>query len=386
MKPDRRNFLRVAGSGAIILAAGSLAYSVTRDPASARRPWQEAGHYPDPVRNALSWALLAPNPHNRQPWLVDLRSETEAMIYVDTHRLLPHTDPFSRQITIGLGCFLELFRLASAQSGHHADITPFPDGFPDRTVDNRPIAHIKLSGTGQIDPLFAQAPNRRTNRSAYDPERPVAVAILEDIQAASLARPEISNTLSIGFTALRGRVESLRDLAHRAMEIELMTDATYMESVDLMRIGKDQINTNPDGISISGVVPEILNHLGPMSYQTLSDLEGNARQSSLDYVRHHAATAMAWVWFTTGSNTRLDQLKTGAAYLRAHLKATELGLAWHPMSQALQEFPEMSDIFDEIHQELAPDGKRIQMLARLGYAQSPKPSPRWPLNSRIIPT
>ena len=64
--------------------------------------------YTDPIRRALSFAILAPNPHNRQPWVVDLKSDTEAVLTCDLQRLLPATDPISRQIVIGLGCFLEL--------------------------------------------------------------------------------------------------------------------------------------------------------------------------------------------------------------------------------------------------------------------------------------
>ena len=56
----------------------------------------------EPRMQALSYAILAPNPHNRQPWLVDLQVDGQVTLYVDQTRLLPHTDPFSRQIVAGL--------------------------------------------------------------------------------------------------------------------------------------------------------------------------------------------------------------------------------------------------------------------------------------------
>jgi len=59
---------------------------------------------PDPMRSALSYAILAPNPHNRQCWAVNLKSSTEAVLICDLRLLLPDTDPFSRQIDIGSGC------------------------------------------------------------------------------------------------------------------------------------------------------------------------------------------------------------------------------------------------------------------------------------------
>jgi hypothetical protein len=45
--------------------------------------------------SALSFALLAPNHHNRQPWIVDLGAAHTVTLYADTGRLLPETDPFS---------------------------------------------------------------------------------------------------------------------------------------------------------------------------------------------------------------------------------------------------------------------------------------------------
>ena len=60
-----------------------------------------------------------------------------------------------------------------------------------------------------------------------------------------------------------------------------------------------------------------------------------------------AMSARAFGWLTNGNRTRKDQLDAGRAYLRLNLEATRLGLAIHPWSQALQEYPEMADIARE---------------------------------------
>ena len=105
---NRRNFLRMAGGGVILAAGGSALFATTRTPTKALAPWAQAGAYADPRMSALSYAILAPNPHNRQPWFVSLESDDALTLYFDTEKQLPHTDPFDRQLTIGLGCFLEL--------------------------------------------------------------------------------------------------------------------------------------------------------------------------------------------------------------------------------------------------------------------------------------
>ena len=75
-------------------------------------------------------------------------------------------------------------------------------------------------------------------------------------------------------------------------------------------------------------------------------------------------------------------LAAGADWLRVNLAATAAGLAFQPLNQALQEFPEMKRLYDEVHRRIAPGGGTVQMLARIGYcADVIPPSPRWPLSN-----
>ena len=81
------------------------AFLATRTPHAAQALWSMAGGYDDPRLNALSFGLLAPRPHNLQPWIIELEGTDAFILHHDASRRLPHTDPFDRQITIGLGCF-----------------------------------------------------------------------------------------------------------------------------------------------------------------------------------------------------------------------------------------------------------------------------------------
>lgn len=378
MTLSRRRTLALIGGGVIFVATASLGAIATRSPRTALLPWGQAGQGEDARHRALSWALLAPNPHNRQPWLVDLGTPGEVTLHVDTSRLLPHTDPFSRQITIGLGCFLELMRMAASHDGHRVTITAFPEGHDDRALDARPVARAVFTPDATVtpDPLFAHALNRRSTKEPYDLTRPLPADTLDRLAMATTAR--------FGGTLEPSEVASLRALTREALQIEIETPHTYRESVDLFRIGRAEVDANPDGIDFTGPLFEVMGATGLFTRAAAMDKSSQAYAAGLDAVYANADTAMGHVWLVTPGNSRLDQIATGADWLRVNLAATAAGLAFQPLSQALQEYPEMAALYADLHARLAPEGGTVQMLARIGYGPMVDPSPRWPLEAKIL--
>ena len=378
MKLTRRKTLAVLGGGAIVAAAGA-GYAVTRKPLAAIEPWARAGTYEDVRKRALSYAILAPNPHNRQPWIVDLSAPDQVTLQVDTNRLLPHTDPFSRQIVIGLGCFLELLSLAAAADGYAVDFELFPDGEDATSLDQRRIAVARFQkGNAVSEPtLFEQVLNRRSLKEPYDIAQPVSDETLAALQS-SVTRGSAS-----GATNNMSQVEELRELTLEALKIELMTPHTYKESVDLFRIGHREVSANPDGIDFSGPMFEALHLSGLFSREKALDPEGFSFKAAIDMVSNSTRTGMAYFWLTTATNDRVDQIMAGRDWVRMNLVSTALGLGVQPMSQALQEFPEMQAQYDRVHEMLAPDGGTVQMLGRLGYGPQVGQSPRWPLEAKL---
>lgn len=193
MTLNRRRFLRITGFSAVIAAAGSAAwFTASREPTAALQPWSQAGAgYADPRQWALSRAILAPNAHNLQSWLVDLDDPDAIMLHVDHDRMLPETDPYSRQIMISLGCFLEILRMAAAERGFEALIERFPLGKPGDDLDRRPVARFGFRAAADIerDPLFAYVVARRSCKEAYDPERSITGEQQRRLIAASLGSP-----------------------------------------------------------------------------------------------------------------------------------------------------------------------------------------------------
>ena len=377
MSLNRRKTLAILGGG-LILAAGGSGYALTRKPNAAIQPWSLAGQYEDPRMSALSFAILAPNPHNRQPWIVDLSTPDEVTLYADTERLLPHTDPFSRQITVGLGCFLEVLVLAAAAAGQHVDLDIFPDGEDADRLDTRRVAIARFSQGGTPEPaLFDQVLFRRSLKEPYDMDKAVAQRTLDALIA--------SGARGTALTATRdpAEVAALREITVDALKVEIETPLTHKESVDLFRIGHREVNANPDGIDFSGPFFEFAHLTGQFTREQALDTDSFSYKSGYDMVLSTAATGMAYIWQTTATNTRRDQIMAGRDWVRVNLAATALGIGVQPMSQALQEYPEVATHYAEIHKRLAPEGGTVQMLGRLGYGPEVSQSPRWPIEAKV---
>lgn len=376
---SRRRFLSLAGGG-VVLAAGSGVgwFTATRTPHAALAPWSQAGGYEEPRLFALSHAILAPNPHNLQPWMIDLREEDVVTLLPDPNRRLPVTDPFDRQLTIGLGCFLEQMSIAASALGYRVETTLFPEGTSSDLLGDKPVARSRFAPTSRsVDPLFAQIPFRRSTKEPFDLSLPVAESTLRDLQ------PDVDG-ITIDGTVDTTRVAELRKLTWEAWLTEYTSPAAMKESVDLMRLGKAEINANPDGVDIGGMPLEGLITLGLVTREALQTPGTISYQAGLDMYKPMLEATPAYVWLTSEDNSRPTQISAGHAWLRLNLLTTQLGLALHPVSQCLQEYPEMAEHYRLAHETLAQPGQTVQMLGRLGYADPVPQTPRWSLDDKII--
>jgi hypothetical protein len=279
---DRRHFIRLTAGGGVAVVAGSGAGCSQQMPADAIAAWKGPGAEPDARRWILGYAILAPHSHNLQSWLVDLRTPNEIVLRCDLTRLLPETDPFSRQIMMSHGTFLELLDMAARERGLRAEIALFQVGpFGPSTLDQRPVARIRLVADPTVtkDPLFAQILQRRTNRSLYDVARPVPMDAWHAMQES--VKP---NTLRFGFVGLDqpDALQRHRDIASDAWRIELTTPRTIMESYKVLRVGAAEIQEHRDGLYVLDRIPLLMSKVGlfdrskppaPSDYATTSQIK-----------------------------------------------------------------------------------------------------------------
>jgi len=374
--PSRRHILSLLSAAPFAPALAGCAQSDLPDPVAG---WRDPGAGETDVRRfALAHAILAPNPHNTQPWQVELDDADGMTLYCDLDRRIPFTDPLDRQITVGCGCFLETYRMAAGLRGYWPMIEFFPEGEPTPRLDARPVARVRLGPQQQqpnSDPSILQIPNRRTNRNPYEARVPTA-EVLDELVNVVVGMGE-EYTGGVYWTNDPARVEQGRDLVWRAWDRELRTPGASAETFEWLRFGRRAIAEHRDGLGMSDAGIELFKMLGQLDREELINPDSESNRTAARDWREMAMTSPAFLWITSTDDTPSRRLNAGRAYARFALAATNLGLAVHPWSQALQEYEEMADLRAEMTTFLAPpEGETVQMLVRIGYAEAQAPSAR----------
>lgn len=369
----RAVLMGIGGSAALVAAGGG--WRVMRRPDRAIGPWRALEDRVADVRlDAFRHAILAPNPHNRQPWLIRLEGADSALLTCDLAKRLPETDPFDRQITLGFGTFIELARIAASHRGYRIEVTAFPQGEPQPRLDARPLAHLRFVRDVAVapDPMLAAIPRRHTSREMFsDAPTPAQLAVLVRDGAQASADPKL--------------LDQIRPISVAAMTKEITLPRTWMESVRLLRIGAGEIDATPDGLALSGPMIEATHLAGLTTRATLADPASTAFRMGLQQQQAVCGSVPAVAWIASSGNSRADHLSAGMAYARLSLRAAAMGLSMHPLSQSLQEFPEMADLFADIHRVLdIKPPQRLQMLVRVGIGQPVLPAARYPLEAHLV--
>jgi hypothetical protein len=370
---SRRAFLGAAGAAAAVAALGPLGASgcaqAPPENLDERRP--DPAAEPTPIRQAIAFGLHAANPHNTQAWRLQLLSDSLARLFVDETRLLPETDPVTRQIHVGCGCFLETLALGAESVGRRAHINLLPEGdYAPAEAGRRPLADILLlPGAGQqgAGELAAQIRRRRTSRLPY-----TAGMGDGDFQAALALVGAATTDIAL---ATEG-VDALGGLFLRGMQAESSTRRTWEESRRWFRLGEDDSRARRDGLTLrasglSGFSLWTAEHFGD-----LTSPEGwnapRARDAYLSRFRAALDSTKSYVFFTTPANGLRDWVQAGRDFARFQLAAAHLGHFVQPVSQVLEEYAEVRALGAELDTARRIGGQaKIQMVARVGRSALP---------------
>ena len=366
----RRGFIKVVAAGSAVALTPIVLNSCSAAEGYVKTPEENNG---DIKLKLISYAMLGPNSHNIQPWLVKITGDSSFELFVDQTRLLPYTDPPARQIHISQGTFLETLKIAASAFGYRVQIDYFPQGeYANDTIEKKPVAAIQLiSDLGvKTDPLFQWLTVRQSNKRSY-----------EDLEVPESALASIRRELQLpGTKTLTGASPALRTrlapILGKGMAIETTDRARNKETADLFRFSETEAVKYRDGFTVAnngttGFMRIIAENFFLGTRKEAYAVDSAFAKEGIKLTYKQAETATAFGWIVSESNSRLDQVKAGHIYARINLLTSELGIAQHPMSQVLQEYADMQVLQREFLQLLkVPKGSTVQMLFRLGYASA----------------
>ncbi|AKB28614.1 hypothetical protein MSSIT_1895 [Methanosarcina siciliae T4/M] len=340
-------------------------------------PWSGTYHtqFEDPRVQVLAHGVLAPNSHNLQSWRVVLEGENSFLLYVDPGRLSPKADPPGRQVTISQGTFLEYVGVAAGNLGYEAEMQLFPEGEygPEGTATNlgsKPVARVILKETTrETEPESSILYKSMFVPDAYRvPYREMQLS-KEDIETLEALSTE--NVTILIFQDPES-LESLGNIVLRAAEVETGNDGIQKEGFELFRPNEWKKNEYRYGFSLDGQgLPAFNIHLmqGLISLFPFLNSPEVSGQSFLSQTESAVENTPAYALIITKGNSRTAQVEAGILYSRFLLAATDMGYAMQPMSQALEEYPEMAEIYMEIHEAYTGENETIQMLIRVGVPE-----------------
>ncbi|MDT3424989.1 hypothetical protein J2Z22_000502 [Paenibacillus forsythiae] len=362
----------------LLTASGALKKAEYLDP--WKRDYFE--QFQDPRVQLIAHGLLAANSHNMQPWKLrlDRKNPLVLYLYTDSERLAPESDPVARQTLVSQGTFLEYMRIAGERLGYAADIKLFPDGEYDEqqlreSMDQKPAAKITLSrATPQHNPLYEFMFLPDTNRMAYRPD-----AITPD-QIRRLKQTNTEEDLTLSILSDKADIGRFGVYGVESTVIETGLRRMNDEAARIFRSNEYQKNQYRFGYSFEGQgVTGLKKHLlqGLITLIPSMNNEEASAKLAVQAAQTAAGHTPAYALILSKDNSRTSQVKAGMLYSRLILAAHEAGLVMQPLSQALEEYPEMRQAYSEIHKEYASAGGTIQLLIRLG-----QPTQNTPLSMR----
>ena len=375
---ERREFIIKSGTiltAAVLFSKFGKANNLLL-PAQEQQTIYEKRPHPDnfkqPILKAIALGVNAPSPHNTQSWKFKIINDKKLLFYVDENKLLPATDPPSRQIHIGAGCFIETLSIGVSTLGYKAIVNFFPLGYEDSTdFGKKPIASIELEETkAEKNDLANYIYKRQTNRRVFEGE------MLNDVETLELKKALRSSNNSLKILNSQTEIKPFIDILYNGFEVETLTYKTSEETRKMFRFSEDERALKGDGLSIPQMgYKGLIIKLAEKSLQNGDEKiwhSDKSNQSVLKNFRKSIESSKGLIFLISEENKYIDWIRSGQDFVQLSLLATKMGFYLHPCNQVLQEYEEMNVLRKEMDKKIGVlETQKIQMIARIGRSSTP---------------
>jgi len=316
---------------------------------------------PQPLRDALSYASLAPSSHNAQMWKVSYSlSKSAFTVMLDPSRSLTKVDPLDREGYISIGAYVKTMEVALSAFGYSPVVEILEK-------NGEVVAVVTLGAFGSAVPdkaRLALLEERHTDKRNFNTN-----AIDDQARATILATDQVALSFiprgSEPYTYLQEGIV-------KAMEIQSANQEKRNELSEWLRYSDKERDAKQDGLpaeqlGITGIKKFFYYFFVDKEY---AQGDSYAKQG-VDMTREQAENN-AGFFILTGGNTPQELIRTGMSLQKAWLTATRNQVAIHPMSQLLEEEPYRSEIQKRLHLK-----QPVQMVLRAGYV------PKYLKNNKI---
>lgn len=174
------------------------------------------------------WSMSA---HNMQSWAITLDQADPLVfkVYLANDRLLPATDPYSRQAIMSVGGFLALIEDTTAAQGYETELSLFPEGelLAEKGGEDfkLPLAEVMLDkSAASDDPGYLDAISSATVKANLK-----KLALAPETEASSLALNSFQGIL-MDFMRDQAAIEKLKHILKEAFRLEMKHGPTLSES------------------------------------------------------------------------------------------------------------------------------------------------------------
>lgn len=374
MKLQRREFIKLCGTGLVSLGGLSIIAGIKC--AGIKRKDFQSDDFGTFLKDRLgekkctilSFASLAPSPHNTQPWYVKIIDQDQWIIGADQARSMKATDPDNNRLMLTLGLFAENLSLAAGAMGYNTKINIISDNF-----FSDDILRITLTESTPVFYPIERITLRKTIKNGFKD----TIINKEHIERLS----ESLNGHFFYFPRGNEHTDCIRKGAVDAFKKWLDSEEAQAEHVRWLRIQNQDAREKRDGLTTEGMEIEGFTGWLTRSFFSNNDFAGSfMKNETIKFTEKTSAQGGGYVILTGYGRNVSGMIELGRRTERMLLLAREMGIGIQPMTQML-EMSSGREIIKANHSNSVDP----QLILRIGYVDKyPEPvTLRRPLNEFV---